>query len=120
VRSFFKKFQIKPYGEKAYINGISVGHQHNETVTTILIDLKMEDDPNKISASQSMFQIMDVDGEQLNMTDEKGRNKHKKAMLNAIEKEYLNKEQNENETQEKAVVKDILKFFNVKIEYGKS
>lgn len=120
VRSFFKKFQIKPYGEKAYINGISVKHQNNGTVTTILIDLKMEDDPNKISASQSMFQIMDVDGKQLTMTDEKGRNKHKKAMLNSIEKEYLNKEKSEDETEEETVVKDILEFFNVKIEYGES
>jgi putative CRISPR-associated protein (TIGR02619 family) len=120
VRSFFKKFQIKPYGEKAYINGISVKHQNDETVTTILIDLKMEDDPNKISASQSMFQILDVDGEQLNMTDEKGRNKHKKAMLNAIEEEYINKEKTEDETEEETVVKDILELFNVKIEYGES
>ncbi|MFV9644225.1 MAG: putative CRISPR-associated protein [Desulfobacterales bacterium] len=118
VRSFFKKFQIKPYGEKAYINGISVGHQNNGSVTTILIDLKMEDDPNKISVLQSMFQIIDVDGEQLNMTDEKGRNKHKKDMLNAIEKEYINKEKNEDKTEEEAVVKNTLEFFNVKIEYG--
>lgn len=118
VRSFFKKFQTKPYGEKAYINGISVGHQNNGTVTTIRINLDMEDDPNKISVLQSMFQIMDVDGEQLNMTDEKERNKHKKAMLNAIEKEYINKEKNEDKTEEETVVKDILELFNVKIKYG--
>ena len=120
VRSFFKKFQIKPYGEKAYINGISVGHQNDGTVTTIRIDLDMEDDPNRMSVLQSMFQIIDVDGERLNMTDNKGRNKHKKAMLDAIKKEYINEEQNKNKTKKEAVVKDILEFFKVKIEYGKS
>ena len=67
-----------------------------------------------------MFQIMDVNGEQLNMTDEKGRNKHKKAMLNAIEEEYINKEKTKDKTEEETVVKDILELFNVKIEYGES
>ena len=41
-------------------------------------------------------------------------------MLNAIEKEYINKEKTEDETEEETVVKDILELFNVKIEYGES
>ncbi len=107
LRSFFKKFQIKPYKEKAYVKGIDIHHAESEGRSKIIIriNLKMEDDPDKLAILKAMFPLGDLDA-------------HKANMLKSIKSEYVQTDKDDKPLVTE--VKDTLEQFGIQIQYGES
>jgi putative CRISPR-associated protein (TIGR02619 family) len=115
VGHFFKKFQMGPYGEKAYIRGISVNADKVDERVRIKIDLNIEDDPDRLRAL-SEFAKVRLECGNLNMTQESDQAKYRKGMLKVLKKEYLHNEGSEEEP--RRVVKKILKNAGIELQYG--
>ena len=115
VGHFFKKFQIGPYSEKAYIRGISINAEKVDEKVKIKIDLNIEDDSSRLSALSEFAKVKLECGE-IDMTDESNREKYKKSMLEALKKEYLH---NEGPKEKPCrVVKEVLNNAGIELQYG--
>jgi len=107
LKEFFKKFQIKPYGEKAYISGIDIQSLSENGTITLVIDLQVENKPKHISKLQKLFQVDDLTA-------------HKNNILKSIAKEYSNTEKNENINEEFPIIRETLEKNNICFKYRTS
>jgi hypothetical protein len=111
VGHFFKEFQKDPYTEKAYIRGISIRDELVNEKVRIKIDLDIENDSHRLKAL-SEFAKVKLGNKEINMESNDGQQEYKKAVLEALKKEYLMKEDNQQ------VVKDILNNAGIELQYG--
>lgn len=115
VDHFFKEFQMGPYGEKAYIRGISINADKVDERVRIKIDLNLEDDPGRLRALSEFAKVRLECGD-LDMTLESDQAKYKKGMLEALKKEYWYNEGSEEEPC--TVVKNALGEAGIELQYG--